>query len=180
MVSDKQHVVKDAAPGWSPAGEAFTSFLMRVFPLNDRLSAAGEAIAAVGGQTLARWLVLEQIQDRPATVADIARAIGHARQGIQRLADALVGSGAAGYEDNPRHRRASLLRITPGGIASLRTIQHAQRAWADRIGTELGQADLDRASRVLDRTLQSVSRDLPGLHRESPSQPRRTRTTPTP
>ncbi len=160
MMPDKQHVVKEAAPGWSPAGEAFTSFLMRVFPLSDRLSAAGEAIAAVGGQTLARWLVLEQIQDQPATVADIARAIGHARQGIQRLADALVGSGAASYEDNPRHRRASLVRITPGGIASLRNIQHAQRAWADRIGTELGQSDLEQASRVLDRTLQAVARNL--------------------
>lgn len=180
MMSEKQHVVNSVTPGWSPAGEAFTSFLMRVFPLNDRLSAAGEAIAAIGGQTLARWLVLEQIQDQPATVADIARAIGHARQGIQRLADALAGSGAASYEGNPRHRRASLLRITPGGIASLRAIQHAQRAWADRIGTELGQGDLERASQVLDRALQSVSRDLPGLHCESSSQSRRTQTTPTP
>jgi DNA-binding MarR family transcriptional regulator len=170
MMSERQHVVKnDPAPGWSPAGAAFTAFLMRVFPLNDRLSAAGEAIAAAGGQTLARWLVLEQIQDQPATVADIARAIGHARQGVQRLADVLVGSGAASYEDNPRHRRASLLRITTGGIASLRTIQHAQRAWADRIGTELGQADLEQASRVLDRALQAASRSLPGLHRESTS-----------
>ena len=160
MMPEKQHIVKDSAPGWSPAGEAFTAFLMRVFPLNDRLSAAGEAIAAVGGQTLARWLVLEQIQDQPATVADIARALGHARQGIQRLAEALVGSGAASYEDNPRHRRASLLRITPGGLASLRDIQHAQRAWADRIGTELGQGDLEQASRVLDRALQAVARNL--------------------
>lgn len=163
MMSKRQHVVNIPAPGWSPAGAAFTAFLMRVFPLNDRLSAAGEAIAAAGGQTLARWLVLEQIQDQPAIVADIARAIGHARQGVQRLADLLVDSGAASYEDNPRHRRASLLRITPDGIASLRTIQHAQRAWADRIGTELGQADLDQASRLLDRALQSVSRSLPGL-----------------
>lgn len=163
MMPKKQHVVNGSAPDWSPAGGAFTAFLMRVFPLSDRLSAAGEAIAATGGQTLARWLVLEQIQDQPAIVADIARAIGHARQGVQRLADLLVESGAASYEDNPRHRRASLLRITPDGITSLRTIQHAQRAWADRIGTELGQADLDQASRILDRALQLVSRDLPGL-----------------
>src|SRR5579859_5567197 len=100
MMPEKQHVVNDAAPGWSPAGAAFTAFLMRVFPLNDQLSAAGEAIATVGGQTLARWLVLEQIQDQPATVADIARATGHARQGVQRLADLLVDSGAASYDDN--------------------------------------------------------------------------------
>jgi DNA-binding MarR family transcriptional regulator len=161
MLPNRQHVVNEPAPGWSPAGAAFTAFLMRVFPLSERLSAAGEAIAAVGGQTLARWLVLEQIQDQPATVADIGRAIGHARQGVQRLADALVDAGAASYEDNPRHRRASLLRITPGGITSLRAIQRAQRAWSDRVGAELGQDSLEQASRVLDRALQSVSRDLP-------------------
>jgi len=163
MMSKRQHVVNNPAPGWSPAGAAFTAFLMRVFPLNDRLSAAGEAIAAAGGQTLARWLVLEQIQDQPAIVADIARAIGHARQGVQRLADLLAESGAAAYETNPRHRRASLLRITPEGIASLRAIQSAQRAWADRMGRELGAAELTRAAKLMGAAERVVAGDLPNL-----------------
>src|SRR5947209_3265086 len=112
MVPKRQHVVNDR-PTWTPAGRAFTEFLMQVFPLNHRLSAAGEALAKVGGQTLARWLVLEAIQDRAATVADIARAMGQARQGVQRLADVLVANGDATYHANPRHRRAALVAITP-------------------------------------------------------------------
>lgn len=167
MMSSRQCVVNSPAPDWSPAGAAFTGFLMCVFPLNHQLTAAGEAIAAAGGQTLARWLVLEQIQNQSATVADIARAMGHARQGVQRLADVLVDTGAATYQDNPRHRRASLLAITADGIASLRRIQHAQRAWSDRVGAELGPTDLDRARDVLQRALDLVTRDLPGLHSEN-------------
>jgi DNA-binding MarR family transcriptional regulator len=136
---------------------------MQVFPLNHRLSAAGEALAQAGGQTLARWLVLEAIQNRAATVADIAREMGQARQGVQRLADVLVDNGDAMYQANPRHRRANLLEITPAGLASLRAIQRAQRTWADQLGEELGTADLESAKRVLDRALHLVSRDLPAL-----------------
>src|SRR5581483_3401133 len=169
MIPERQHVVKsvpaETPPTWTPAGRAFTEFLMQVFPLNHRLSAAGEALAQTGGQTLARWLVLEAIQDSAATVADIAREMGQARQGIQRLADVLVKHGDATYRANPRHRRADLLAITPAGITSLRAIQHAQRAWADQIGAELGETELERAKQVLDRALQLVVRDLPALQR---------------
>ena len=89
--------------------------------------------------------------------------MGQARQGVQRLADVLVDHGDAMYQANPRHRRADLLVITPAGLASLRAIQHAQRTWADQLGAELGEADLERAKLVLDRALQLVSRDLPTL-----------------
>ena len=161
-MSNRQHVV-NKSPTWSPAGEAFTAFLMRVFPLDHRLTAAGEALAGRAGQTLARWLVLEAIQSEPATVADIARGMGQARQGVQRLANLLVGSGLARYQDNPRHRSASLLSITPDGAAALRRIQHTQRDWSNRLGAEIGEQELERASALMDRVLQLVTRDLPSL-----------------
>jgi DNA-binding MarR family transcriptional regulator len=116
----------------------------------------GEALAKPAGQTLARWLVLETIQDRPATVAQIARTLHLARQGVQRLADVLVRDGLAVYEDNPAHRRAKLVRLTPQGRTALSTIQTAQAAWADALGAELGQAELQQASVVLDRVLQAL------------------------
>jgi DNA-binding MarR family transcriptional regulator len=100
--------------------------------------------------------VLETIQDRPATVAQIARTLLLARQGVQRLADVLVHDGLASYQDNPAHRRAKLLRLEPPGRDALRSIQTAQAAWADALGAELGAADLQQASVVLDRILQVV------------------------
>ena len=38
----------------------------------------------------------------PPTVPQIGRSLGHPRQVIQRIADALVARGLIGFEDNPR------------------------------------------------------------------------------
>jgi DNA-binding MarR family transcriptional regulator len=133
-----------------------TDLVMQVVRLIRDFTAAGEALAKPGGQTLARWLVLEAVQDQPATVAQIARQWHLARQGVQRLADLLVRDGLAVYEPNPAHRRAKLLRLTPQGRSALLTVQAAQRTWADALGAELGEADLRRASAVLDRVLDAV------------------------
>ena len=162
-VVERQHVVNAEAgpPSRTPAGEAFTTLLGQVIALTRRFTTAGEALAKPAGQTLARWLVLETIQDAPATVAQIARGLHLARQGVQRLADLLVRDGLAIYEDNPAHRRAKLLRLTPQGRSALRTIQAAQAAWANALGTELGEADLRQASILLDRVVRAVEATFP-------------------
>jgi DNA-binding MarR family transcriptional regulator len=157
-IAKRQHAVNADAelPSRTPAGHAFTALLGQVIALTRRFTTAGEALAKPAGQTLARWLVLEAVQDAPATVAQIARTLHLARQSVQRLADLLVRDGLAAYQDNPAHRRAKLVRLTPPGRTALRTIQAAQRAWADALGAEIGEADLRQASVVLDRVLQAV------------------------
>jgi DNA-binding MarR family transcriptional regulator len=157
-VAGRQHVVNDGPPARTPAGDALTDLVMQVVRLIRDFTAAGEALARPAGQTLARWLVLEAVQDQPATVAQIARDMHLARQGVQRLADVLVRDGLAVYEPNPAHRRAKLLRLTTEGRSALRTVQAAQRAWADALGAELGETDLRQASAVLDRVLDAVRR----------------------
>ena len=133
-----------------------TNLITQVIQLLRLFSVAGEALAKPAGQTLARWLVLESIDPAPATVAQIARSMHLARQSVQRLADVLVRDGFAAYEDNPAHRRAKLLRITPQGRSALRTIQTAQVAWSDRMGAELGLAELQQVSASLDRVLRTL------------------------
>jgi DNA-binding MarR family transcriptional regulator len=162
-VAARQHVVNAEAgpPSRTPAGDAFTALLGQVIGLTRRFTTAGEALAKPAGQTLARWLVLETVQDAPATVAQIARTLQLARQGVQRLADLLVRDGLAVYENNPAHRRAKLLRITPPGRTALRTIQTAQAAWADTLGTKIGEAELRQASILLDQVLQAVGSHPP-------------------
>jgi DNA-binding MarR family transcriptional regulator len=162
-VAARQHVVNAEAgpPSRTPAGDAFTALLGQVIGLTRRFTTAGEALAKPAGQTLARWLVLETVQDAPATVAQIARTLQLARQGVQRLADLLVRDGLAAYENNPAHRRAKLLRITPQGRTALRTIQTAQTAWADTLGAKIGEAELRQASILLDQVLQAVGSHPP-------------------
>src|SRR6266536_108943 len=158
-VTTRQHAVNadlQQLPSRTPAGDAFTELLGQVIGLTRRFTTVGEALAKPAGQTLARWLVLEAVQDAPATVAQIARALHLARQSVQRLADVLVRDGLTAYQDNPAHRRAKLVRLTPPGRSALRTIQAAQRAWADALGADLGETDLRQASIVLDRVLHAL------------------------
>jgi DNA-binding MarR family transcriptional regulator len=144
-------MTSDERPVRTPAGDAFSMLVIRIFQLNGRLGAAGDALAKPAGQSTARWQVLASIQDQPRTVADIARALELARQSVQRTADLLADEGLAAYEDNPGHRRAKLLRLTPKGEETLATIQAEQRVWADRLGAKVGKADLERAAAILDR-----------------------------
>jgi DNA-binding MarR family transcriptional regulator len=127
-----------------------------VFRLNGLLAAEGDALARPAGQTTARWQLLAMVEGEPATVARTARTLGLARQSVQRVADVLEGEGLVAYADNPSHRRARLVVLTDAGRAALAAIQAAQRPWADAVGGRIGEADLVRATRVLDRVIAAL------------------------
>jgi DNA-binding MarR family transcriptional regulator len=152
----RQDAVNPESRSRTPAGDALSDLVVLVFQLDGALTAAGDELAEPAGQTSARWRVLASVEDAPATVSQIARAWGLARQSVQRVADDLVREGWAGYEENPGHRRAQLLRLTTRGRRALRKIQEAQRSWADALGAEVGEADLRQASAVLARVLRSL------------------------
>jgi DNA-binding MarR family transcriptional regulator len=134
----------------SQAGKVLTSLIVPVIRLEAYFSRAGETIAAAGGQTLARWLVLETVADAPATVAQVARGLGYTRQSVQRVADLLEQDRLTEYALNPAHQRSQLIRVTSVGRKTLSTIQRAQRVWADRVGSEIGETELRQASLVVD------------------------------
>jgi DNA-binding MarR family transcriptional regulator len=150
-------------PRRHPEGEAFTRLVVEVAWLGGLFTAAGEALAKVGNQTLARWLILDSIEDKPSTVAQIARQRHIARQAVQRVADLLEREGLAQYQPNPDHRRAKLLRPTARGREALRSISVDQKAWADALGAQIGTAKLRAATRTIERIRRAVSsRGLPG------------------
>ena len=156
-ISKRQDAVKSARF----AGDALSELVAHVFRLNGLLTSAGDAMAAPAGQTGARWRVLAAIDRAPSTVPQIARAWWLSRQSVQRVADVLVEEGFAVYEENPGHRRSKLLRITPKGSSSLRSIRRAQRTWADDLGGEIGESDLRTANAILARVVEGLSRREP-------------------
>jgi DNA-binding MarR family transcriptional regulator len=164
MVSKRHHDVKEPVrPPRTPEGDALTDLVLDVVRLGSSFTAIGEALARLGDQTLARWVILDAIEDEPATVAQVARRRGIARQAVQRVADLLEREGLAAYEPNPKHRRAKLLRPTEKGREALRTISVAQKAWSDAIGAEVGGKRLKQASELIDRIQRAVSaHGLPG------------------
>ena len=107
----------------------------------------------VGGKTLCS---LAMVEEGDHTVSETARTLGLARQSVQRTADLLEADGLVRYVDNPRHRRARLIRLTREGRAVLGRIQAAQRPLADELGAGVGEARLRRLSADLDRVVAGV------------------------
>lgn len=156
-MTERQHAV-NSRKRRTPAGDAFSRVAFEILRLGGLLTAAGDALAAPSGQSTARWQVLAAVEEAPATVAAIARALGLARQSVQRVADLLAEEELAVYRDNPEHARAMLLELTARGRSVLAAIQRAQRAWADRLGAEIGEADLRRTAAVLERIGAALAR----------------------
>jgi DNA-binding MarR family transcriptional regulator len=166
-VAERQHAVKspDDSLERTAAGNAFSDLVAQVLRLHGRLIAAGNAMARPLGQTESRWQVLAVIDRGPATVADIARVFGLARQSVQRTADALAREGMAAFEDNPKHQRAKLVRITRRGEAVLRRIEVAERDWADTIGEGFEERELRQAADLLERVRHALGPQGPARAR---------------
>jgi DNA-binding MarR family transcriptional regulator len=167
MIDDlakRQHVVNKnrPAPQRSDEGDAFAALAIGVLHLAGHLTAAGDALTKPLGQSSARWQVLAAAGHATMSVAQIARALGVARQGVQRLADLLESDGLARYDDNPAHQRAKLLILTPKGEDVLAAIKARQAVWADALGAEIGAAPLREAGAVLARVLAALKARAPG------------------
>jgi DNA-binding MarR family transcriptional regulator len=157
-LTKRQHVVNndEAQRIRSPAGDAFAGLAISVLRLAGHLTLAGDALAKPMGQTSARWQVLAAASHASMSVAQIARTLGLARQGVQRLADLLEADGLARYEDNPAHLRAKLLMLTPCGEEVLAAIRARQAVWANALGAEIGERDLRKANVLLGRVLDAL------------------------
>jgi DNA-binding MarR family transcriptional regulator len=150
----RQDAVKP--PERSAAGEAFNDVVEQVLRLHGSFTTAGEALAKPAGQSLARWVVLDQCRGAPATVSEIARRLRLARQSVQRIADVLVQDGLCVYRANPHHQRAKLLELTRTGRSKLYTIDIAQRKWCDALGKTIGEGTLRRTATALRRVIDAV------------------------
>ena|SRR3974390_473734 len=159
-VPERQHAVNMQTAKHTAAGALLTDLIIPVIQLEAHFSRAGEAIATTAGQTLARWLTLEMVAERPATVAQIAKRLGLTRQSVQRVADLLNEDRLAEYVDNPVHLTSKLVRLTPQGRQTLRAIQAAQRTWSNRVGAAVGEANLRRAASVVESLKSALEEDL--------------------
>jgi DNA-binding MarR family transcriptional regulator len=123
------------------------------------LRTAGRLIAATptsagGGLTGSQNLVLSAVvrAERPPTVPQIARSLGHSRQSVQRLADVLVDRGLVDTIENPDHKRARRLVPTTVGRTAHREADLLSRAWARRVTRGLSDDQLGGVVETL-RTL---------------------------
>ena len=85
------------------------------------------------------------------TMSDVARARSTTRQGVQRLAGALVDEGWLELQENPRHRRAPLLALTPAGLAAYQELAQQEAERLNELVRGIPADELRGAVRVLER-----------------------------
>ncbi len=125
-------------------GEALTALILETFRLNGALLVAGNKLTKPMGMTSARWQVMGAI-DRSRhslTVAQIARRMGLARQGVQRIVNDLEELGFVVLEENIDHKRSPLVSIIDKGARVMCEIDKVQTTWVNELSDGFSQAQI--------------------------------------
>jgi DNA-binding MarR family transcriptional regulator len=139
-----------------PSHDPYALLVAEVYHAAGEMRRAGEAIAAMAGQTQARWQLMSAVSEGQWTVADAARQLGISRQGVQRIADELVADSLALYAPNPRHQRSPFLQLTDAGRDALAKITAAARRSNQRMARVLPAEQLSQARDVLRRIIAAL------------------------
>lgn len=118
---------------------------------HDALVSADDKLLSDLGLSHARARVLATLaeQDGPRTVSQMARLLGVARQGVQRLTDDLAAAGFIVFQDNPGHARAKLARLTQAGSTAHAEAGRRRAAWAEGLGAGLSPTWLEIGGELL-------------------------------
>lgn len=132
-------------------GEALTELILEVFRLNGAMLDAGNQLTKPLGLTSARWQVMGAIElsGQPLTVSQIARRMGLARQGVQRIVNDLESLGLLLFNPNQDHKRAPLVAITAEGQKTMKKVGAAQSKWVSQLAEELSPRRLAEATKTL-------------------------------
>ncbi len=95
--------------------------------------------AARIGATGPQWQVLSVLDGGPATVPKLAQRLGMTRQGVQRVVNELMASGAARRHVDDGHLRSPRIELTSNGSRVLAALWEATAPHRERV---LAQADI--------------------------------------
>ena len=133
------------SPRYTPGGAALHQLVREL----ERIVQEGLPLARLSSVRLA---LLHSAMSQEKTVSDLARERGASRQATLRVVDALLAEGWLERAENPRHRRAPLLRATPLGRRVYQAAAHEQAQALNRIAESCDAAEVFGAIRLL-RTL---------------------------
>ena len=139
----------------TPSGKILTELILEAFRLNGALLNAGNRITKPLGLTSARWQVMGAIElaGQPLTVAQVARRMGLARQGVQRIINDLERLEMLELKSNIDHKRSPLVSISAKGKRVMAEVNKAQIAWVNKLAEGLGIRKVEQALKLI----QSVS-----------------------
>ena len=112
------------------------------------------------GMTAAMRGVLELILlGGAATVPDMARVRGVSRQHIQQQVDALLERGLLERQDNPAHKRSSIIALTDKGRALIQNMRAEELNALSRMQVGVSDNALLEAAQVLSAWRAALQRD---------------------
>lgn len=128
----------------SSAASLVPALVDEVLRTRGRLLSATASFGADAGLSGAQTLVLVAVAraPQPPTVPQIGRSLGHTRQAVQRVVDALAANGFVEFVENPDHKRARRLVVTDRGRAAHAAADARSRQWARQATTGLPPGDL--------------------------------------
>jgi len=128
--------------------------------LSHALTQWSETVHAELGMTAAMRGVLELIlRGGGATVPDMARARGVSRQHIQQQVDALLERGMLERQDNPAHKRSSMIALTDKGRALILNMRAEELNALSRMQIGVSDNALREAAQVLSAWRATLQRD---------------------
>jgi len=141
------------------AADALVELISHSYRLNTRLQTTADRMARDVGLTGTRWQVLNAVAQatRPATISDIARWMGLARQSVQQVANALANDNLIAYQPNPKHQRAPLVVTTKKAAKLLEQLDEQRYAWARTVATTLPVNDIKVANDILRAVREKLS-----------------------
>ncbi|HMN43798.1 MAG TPA: MarR family transcriptional regulator [Povalibacter sp.] len=162
-------------PRHSERGLLITEIVLEYFRTNGRLIAWGDAITKDIGLTSARWQVMAAIAAMPhdVTVSIIARLMGLQRQSVQRVVDLLAADKYVELEENPHHKKAKVVKLTPAGAQLYKEVMRREIKWANSIAISLKEHDLEAILKFMRHLRAKIGDAGPTIPPAAPSAPER-------
>lgn len=129
----------------TPAGELYYRLVHEIFRSNGQLLAAGDWLTKELNLSATLWQVLDEIEEAPLPVAQIARNMWLTRQSVRRTAMVLKDRGFVEFRENPNHRRAKLVALTQQGRDALDRVTRTEIGWSNNVGNDIGAGKLEEA-----------------------------------
>lgn len=132
-------------------GEIFTKVVLEIFKIEGMLNSEGDKLTKEFGLTSSRWKIIGAVEmsTEPLTVPQIGRTMGQSRQAVQRLVDIMTKDGLLQQINNPNHKRAKYIELTPKAIEIYSKLGNEQFLWAKQCSSEFKKSELETTLDVL-------------------------------
>lgn len=154
------------AASMTPLEAVFQRLIGEIFRFNGALLDVAAGLAEDLAVNPSHWQTVATIRVSPLTVSEISRRVGLRRQSVQHTVSQLRDRHLVELVDNPRHRRAQLVRLTPAGHVLMGALMQRQAVLTARFtgGLGLSVADIEALISALSRMQEaaeaSVSRPV--------------------